>query len=148
MYVFLYFSLSSQQWYRGLFWPVSIASASSQPLSLSVQMSLLPSDEAAVMSLYVNGPETLASLKSLVTCTRSDSQVWTEKTGGEKEEGHTWDGRPHWHIICNKTWQWQQWLCGRGPARLFFTPSAHTLVYGSTSHDLPRVWDQEVSVWW
>lgn len=48
-------------------------------------MSLLPSDEAAVMSLYVNGPETLASLKSLVTCTRSDSQVWAEKTGGEKE---------------------------------------------------------------
>lgn len=83
-----YLSLCSQQWYSGLFWPVSIASASSQPLSLSVQMSLLPSDEAAAMSLYVNGPETLASLKSLVTCTRSDSQVWAEKTGGEKERTH------------------------------------------------------------
>ncbi len=33
-----------------LFWPVSIASASSQSLSLSVQMSLLPSDEAVAIS--------------------------------------------------------------------------------------------------
>lgn len=68
----------------------------------------------------------------------------------ERRRRDRWDGCPHWHIICNKTWhsdgsrvygrgRWRQILLLKG------VPSAHTLVYGSTSkrsfcppsHDLP-----------